>query len=67
MASKFVEDNDAVWGPTIEKLYIDIWVDEVNKGNKRNGLFPLKIWKVILNEVNQRCGRNFSIKQIKQK
>ena len=67
MASQSIEDNEAVWGPTIEKIYIDILVDEVNKGNQRNGLFQPKVWKVILNEVNQRCGRNFSVKQIKQK
>ena len=56
MASQSIEDNEAVWGPTIEKIYIDILVDEVNKGNQRNGLFQPKVWKVILNEVNQRCG-----------
>ena len=65
--SQSIEDNEAVWGPTIEKIYIDILVDEVNKGNQRNGLFQPKVWKVILNEVNQRCGQNFSVKQIKQK
>ena len=43
MTSQSIEDNEAVWGPTIEKIYIDILVDEVNKGNQRNGLFQPKI------------------------
>ena len=57
MTSQPIEDNEAIWGPTIEKIYIDILVDEVNKGNQRNGLFPPNVWKAILNKINQRSDR----------
>ncbi|KAM6553770.1 hypothetical protein CsatB_014532 [Cannabis sativa] len=68
MASESVEIDDAcLWGSTIEKIFIDIMVDEVNKGNMKNGQFSSNLWKKILEDLQCKSKRNYSMKQVKQK
>ena len=42
-------------------------MDEVNKDNLRNDIFIFKVWKAILNKLNEVSGWFFNMKQIKQK
>ena len=66
-----IEVNDAddasVWSSTIEKKFIDIMVEEVNKGNMKNGVFIKKAWTKIQEDLKRKSNRNYSMKQIKQK
>ncbi|KAJ4830427.1 hypothetical protein Tsubulata_032913, partial [Turnera subulata] len=59
--------EDAVWGAAVEKLYIDILVDHVNKGDMIGGQFSTKVWQEILEELNVKSARNYTKKQVKQK
>ncbi|PON98197.1 Myb/SANT-like domain containing protein [Trema orientale] len=68
MANGVTELDDAcLWGPTVEKILIDIMVDEVNTGNMRNGQFSSNIWSKILEKLQSKSKRMFSMKQVKQK
>ncbi|KAJ4839800.1 hypothetical protein Tsubulata_046583 [Turnera subulata] len=42
MATELQED--AVWGAVVDKLYIDILVDRVNKEDMNGGQFSTKVW-----------------------
>ncbi|XP_062095056.1 L10-interacting MYB domain-containing protein-like isoform X2 [Humulus lupulus] len=68
MAIEITDVDDAcLWGPTVEKIFIDIMVDEVNKGNMASGQFGSKTWAKILEELQIKSKRKYLIKQIKQK
>ncbi|XP_062085640.1 L10-interacting MYB domain-containing protein-like [Humulus lupulus] len=67
MAIEITDVDDAcLWGPTVEKIFIDNLVDEVNKGNMASGQFGSKTWAKIL-ELQIKSKRKYLIKQIKQK
>ncbi|KAF7822204.1 L10-interacting MYB domain-containing protein [Senna tora] len=55
------------WPKLVVKCYIDIMVEEVNKGNMTNGVFTPKVWKNILEKINSKCRHAFTLKQIEQK
>ncbi|KAJ4839924.1 hypothetical protein Tsubulata_008556, partial [Turnera subulata] len=59
--------EEVVWGAIVEKLFIDVLVDHVNKGDMQNGQFNSKVWTEILNELNMKSGRNYTKNQMKQK
>ena len=61
-----VEDV-GTWRGNIEKIFIDIMVIEVNKGNMDSGTFCANTWRRILLKVNSQEKRNFNLKQLKQK
>ncbi|RVW40375.1 L10-interacting MYB domain-containing protein [Vitis vinifera] len=61
-----VEDV-GTWRGNIEKIFIDIMVIEVNKGNMDSGTFSTNTWRRILLEINSQGKRNFNLKQLKQK
>ena len=63
---KYVEDARTSRG-NIEKIFIDIMVNEVNKSNMNSGTFSTNAWRRILLEVNSQGKRNFNLKQLKQK
>ncbi|POO00740.1 Myb/SANT-like domain containing protein, partial [Trema orientale] len=68
MANEVTELDDAcLWGPTVEKILIDIMVDQVNTGNMRNGQFSSNTWSKILEKLQSKSQRMFSMKQVKQK
>ena len=60
-------EEKGMWSSDIEKIFIDIMVIEVNRGNMENGTFNSQTWKKILNEMNVGAKRNFNLKQLKQK
>lgn len=61
------EDDESLWSFATEKIFIDILVDEVNKGNFRDGQFASETWSEIREELKTRCQRNYFMKQVKQK
>ncbi|PON38894.1 Myb/SANT-like domain containing protein [Parasponia andersonii] len=68
MANEVTELDDAcLWGPIVEKILIDIMVDEVNTGNMRNGQFSSNTRSKILEKLQSKSKRMFSMKRVKQK
>ena len=47
--------NDSnLWSSTIENFFLDIMVEEVNKGDMRNGVFRQKIWTRIHEDLKRK-------------
>lgn len=45
MGTRFYETEDAkIWPAKLEKLFIDIMVEEMHKGNMRRGIFKHITW-----------------------
>ena len=64
MTIEITDVEDArTWKGNIEKIFIDIMVNEVNKGN----MDSTNTWRRILLEVNSQGKINFNLKQLKQK
>ena len=59
--------ESSLWPCVIVKCFIDIMVEEVNKGNMKNGVFTTRTWNGMLNTLNIRTNRTFTMKQVKQK
>ena len=58
---------DKMWPPHIEKIFIDIMVDEQQKGNMEHGTFKASTWLSITNALNEQTGKSFCPKQVIQK
>ena len=68
MTIEITDVEDArTWKGNIEKILIDIMVNEVNKGNMHSGIFSTNTRRRILFEVNSQGKRNFNLMQLKQK
>lgn len=60
-------DDTKLWPPTIERMFIDIMVDERAKGNMVHGVFKRNIWENIRNELNKCANRVYSKLQVRTK
>ena len=60
-------EERGMWSGYIKKIFIDIMVIEVNRGNMENETFNSQTWKKMLNEMNVRAKWNLNLKQLKQK
>ena len=68
MTTEIANVEDAgTWRGNIEKIIIDIMVNEVNKGNMDSGTFSTNTWRRILLKVNSQGKFFFNLKQLKQK
>ena len=56
-----------MWPPHIEQIFIDIMVDEQQKGNMEHGVFKAKTWLSITKTLNEQTGKSFLPKQVKDK
>ena len=56
-----------MWPPHIEQIFIDIMVDEQQKGNMEHGVFKAKTWLSITKTLNEQIGKSFLSKQVKDK
>ena len=56
-----------LWPPQMEKLFIDIMVEECIKGNMPDGVFKRSTWNKLVTELNVRANRSFNHKQMKTK
>ena len=65
------ELNDAedqkLWPPQMEKLFIDIMGEECIKGNMSDGVFKSSTWNELVTELNVCANRSFNHKQVKTK
>ncbi|XP_023908125.2 uncharacterized protein LOC112019814 [Quercus suber] len=56
-----------MWPPHIEQIFIDIMVDEQQKGNMEHGVFKAKAWLSIVKTLNEQTRKSFLPKQVKDK
>uniref|UniRef100_A0A2N9EE18 Myb/SANT-like domain-containing protein n=1 Tax=Fagus sylvatica TaxID=28930 RepID=A0A2N9EE18_FAGSY len=63
----YAREDAKLWPARLEKLFIDIMVEEMHKGNMPMGIFKLKTWCKILEELNLRSKQSFKLKQVKAK
>uniref|UniRef100_A0A2N9IYJ3 Myb/SANT-like domain-containing protein n=1 Tax=Fagus sylvatica TaxID=28930 RepID=A0A2N9IYJ3_FAGSY len=56
--------NDAkLWPPNVKKLFIQLMVEEIVKGNMQEGVFHKRIWDKILEELNRQTKQNYKFPQ----
>ena len=68
MTTKMTNVEDAgMWRGKIKKIFIDIMLNEVNKGNMDSGTFSTNTWRRILLDVNSQGKINSNLNQLKQK
>ena len=60
-------DENSLWAPQLEKLFIDIMLEEINKGNMANRQFRSDTWKKMLATLNELGKRSFTMTQFKGK
>ena len=60
-------DDDNLWTPQLEKLFIDIILKEINKGNMADGQFSSNTWKKMSTILNELDKRSFTMTQFKGK
>lgn len=58
-------ENIGMWRDNIEKMFIDIMVTKVNKGNMDNDTFISHTWKKMLYEVKNQGKIEFKIAKTK--
>ena len=68
MAHELNEAEDLkLWPPAIEKLFLDIMIEEQVKGNMKTGVFKKRTWTKIQNELNARANRCCGMQQLETK
>ena len=68
METKITDVNDVgTWRDNIAKIFIDIMVNEVNRGNMDSGTFSTTTWRRMSLKVNSQGEKIFNLKQLKQK
>ncbi|XP_050262855.1 uncharacterized protein LOC126707304 isoform X1 [Quercus robur] len=67
MAQETQDVEEKKWPSHIEHLFIDLMVDEQQKGNMEHGVFKAKVWLSITKTLNEHTGKGFTPKQVKDK
>ncbi|XP_059648899.1 L10-interacting MYB domain-containing protein-like [Cornus florida] len=68
MASQIADvEESALWSTQLERCFVDIMVEEVNKGNMPSGIFTSKCWKKIAEEFKNKTNHAYNVKQLKAK
>ena len=67
MAHETQDANNKMWPPHIEQIFINIIVDEQQKGNTEHGIFKATTWKSITKTLNEQTVKSFLSKQVKDK
>ena len=67
MAQETQDADDKMWPPHIEQIFIDIMVDEQQKGNMEHSVFKGTTWLSIMKTLNEQTGKSFLPKQVKDK
>ena len=60
-------DEDNLWTPQLEKLFIDMMLKEINKGNMIDGQFSSDTQKKMLATLNELGKPSFTMTQFKGK
>ena len=60
-------NDDNLWTPQLEKLFIDIMLKEINKENMVDGQFSSDTWKKMSTILNELGKQSFTMTQFKGK
>jgi hypothetical protein len=60
-------DDAKLWPPNVEKLFIQLMVEEMVKGNMQEVIFHKRIWDKILEELIRQTKLNYKFPQVKTK
>ena len=60
-------DDDNLWIPQLEKLFIDIMLKEINKENMADKQFNFDTWKKMLAILNELGKLSFTMTKFKRK
>jgi hypothetical protein len=60
-------DDAKLWPPNVEKLFIQLMVEEMVKGNMQEVIFHKRIWDKILEELILQTKWNYKFSQVKTK
>jgi hypothetical protein len=52
-------DDVKLWPPNVEKLFIQLMIEEMVKGNMQEGVFHKRIWDKILERLIRQTKWNF--------
>lgn len=47
MAHESQDEDDKMWPPPVEQIFIEIMLDEQVKGNMENSVFKMPVWESI--------------------
>lgn len=65
-ANKVAEGpSSAKWNDSLNRVFIQLCVDEIGKGNRPNSHFNVNGWNTIVRRFNEMTGRNLVYKQIR--
>ena len=67
MAHESQETDKKKWPPHVEHIFIEIMLEEQLKGNMPSNVFKGPTWASIIDELNQRTGKDFNFKQVQPK
>ena len=68
MVIKITDVKDAeTWEGNIEKIFINMIVNWINRNNMDNNTFSTNTWRRMLLDVNGQGKKNFNLKHLKQK
>ncbi|XP_042495790.1 L10-interacting MYB domain-containing protein-like isoform X2 [Macadamia integrifolia] len=54
------------WTASLDKIFADLVVEQVQQGKRPNNVFDKKTWKFIREEFNKQTGLNFDKKQLRK-
>ncbi|KAK9986957.1 hypothetical protein SO802_031908 [Lithocarpus litseifolius] len=63
MAQETQDADNKLWPPYIEQIFMDIMVDEQQKGNMEHGIFKAKNWLSIVKALYEQSRKTFLPKQ----
>lgn len=59
------EQSRAKWTTFSTKIFADLLVEQIRKGNRGSGAFTKLAWKIIRDEFSKQTGLNFDKQQLK--
>uniref|UniRef100_A0A5B6YIS5 Myb/SANT-like domain-containing protein n=1 Tax=Davidia involucrata TaxID=16924 RepID=A0A5B6YIS5_DAVIN len=54
------------WTASLDKIFADLVVEQIQLGNRRNNVFDKKTWNHIRNEFNKQTDLNFNNNQLRK-
>lgn len=61
------DQSRAKWSTSLEKIFVELMLEQVLQGNRSNNSFSKKAWNYICDEFNRQTGLNFHKQQLKNR
>ncbi|KAK9284032.1 hypothetical protein L1049_012291 [Liquidambar formosana] len=66
-AEKGKDKDKANWDPKAHEIWVNVFVAEVRAGDRIGTIFSKKGWKNVVANFNAATGRDYNIKQLKNR